>query len=573
MQSRDNSVISQPTQSIVDAYGTSWSIIGGQVAADGIVDASTNRVTQLAYAGGEIWQENTDDLWWSKAGAYDPTWSPPGGSPTNPLPQSSNNSVISQPDQFIVDASGATWTVVNGQVAVNGMIDAATNRVTELAYEQGTVWEENTDKLWWSKNMATGTWDPPGGTPVSPVQDGAQQTVALLLDGLKIGDPVSGFDRVPDNGLGVGPQFIVSTENAVIQWTDVVGGAKFVSSLTDFLSPLGLFTYPVDGRTIYDAASDRFIFSAADKDQSGNQHYLLAVTKDSNPNDGWNFQSFDPLDPKALIDQPTAATDGTSIYLSGSIDPSDNPGYQTSQMLVVGSQSADGGPGIFGGGSSSSSVPISLGSGGVYKQVAYPGGGDLAFARDSQTMTFKHIDPASQSIDVTSTVNLGPISSVGEQEFFVPTQGTTTPIDAEDQRVYGSAYSGGFLYATFQDLPPNGPDAGVPTAHWVKLDVRDPGAVALVAQGDVSGSQIGSGTGTFNSSIAVDGAGDVIINFTATSPSLVPTDYFVVHHAEAAEGAFSAPVEFKASAGTFVDPNATDFGTSVPTRLCPFSPV
>lgn len=170
MQSGDNSLISQPNQSIVDAYGTSWSIIGGQVAADGVVDASTNRVTQLAYAGGKIWQENIDNLWWSKAGAYDTSWNPPGGSPTNPLPQSPDNSVASQPDQFIVDASGTTWAVVNGQVAVNGAIDPTTNRVTELAYEKGTVWQENTDNLWWSKNTAAGTWDPPGGTSASPVQ-------------------------------------------------------------------------------------------------------------------------------------------------------------------------------------------------------------------------------------------------------------------------------------------------------------------------------------------------------------------------------------------------------------------
>ncbi len=171
MKSRDNSVISQPNQAIVDAYGTSWSIVGNQVAADGVVDDSTNRVTQLAYAHGRVWQENTDNLWWSKGGTYDATWNPPGGSPMNPLPQSPDNTVISQPGQFLVDASGTTWTVVNSQVAVNGIIDAATNRVTELAYANGTIWQENTDKLWWSKDTASGTWNPPGGTSTDPVHN------------------------------------------------------------------------------------------------------------------------------------------------------------------------------------------------------------------------------------------------------------------------------------------------------------------------------------------------------------------------------------------------------------------
>ena len=182
MKSDNNSLISQANQSIVDAYGTSWSIVGGQVAADGAVDASTNRVTQLAYAGGKIWQENIDNLWWSNAGAYDTSWNPPGGSPTNPLPQSPDNSVASQPDQFIVDAGGTTWAVVNGQVAVNGAIDPTTNRVTELAYEKGTVWQENADNLWWSKNTAAGTWDPPGGTSASPLAQSRDNTVISRPD-------------------------------------------------------------------------------------------------------------------------------------------------------------------------------------------------------------------------------------------------------------------------------------------------------------------------------------------------------------------------------------------------------
>lgn len=84
MKSRDNIVISQPNQVIVDAHGTFWSIIGDQVAADGIVDASTNRVAQLAYANGQIWQENTDRLWWSKNTSLN-TWEPPGGTPKSPV--------------------------------------------------------------------------------------------------------------------------------------------------------------------------------------------------------------------------------------------------------------------------------------------------------------------------------------------------------------------------------------------------------------------------------------------------------------------------------------------------------
>jgi len=84
MQSPDNTVITQANQSIVDAYGTSWSIIGGQVAANGLVDATTNGVTRLAYENGKIWQENTKMLWWSK-GKLSDTWGPPGGTSLSPV--------------------------------------------------------------------------------------------------------------------------------------------------------------------------------------------------------------------------------------------------------------------------------------------------------------------------------------------------------------------------------------------------------------------------------------------------------------------------------------------------------
>jgi len=169
MKSPDVAVISQPNQSIVDSYNTSWSIVNGQVTVDGVVDASTNRVTQLVYANGKIWQENTDNLWWSKSASFDASWSPAGGSPVSPLPQSPNNSVITQPDQFLVDANGTIWTIVKGQVAVNGVIDASTGRVTVLALENGQVWQENADQLWWSKSTPSDTWNPPGGTSANPL--------------------------------------------------------------------------------------------------------------------------------------------------------------------------------------------------------------------------------------------------------------------------------------------------------------------------------------------------------------------------------------------------------------------
>src|SRR3954462_9660592 len=69
----------------------------------------------------------------------------------------------------LTDASGNTWTIVNGQVVVNGVVDQTTANVTHLAYVNGVVWQENTSNLWWSKTSPAAVWGPPDGTPAVPV--------------------------------------------------------------------------------------------------------------------------------------------------------------------------------------------------------------------------------------------------------------------------------------------------------------------------------------------------------------------------------------------------------------------
>ena len=91
----------------------------------------------------------------------------------------------------------------------------------------------------------------------------------------------------------------------------------------------------------------------------------------------------------------------------------------------------------------------------------------------------------------------------------------------------------------------------MPEVHWFKLDVSNPNAPTVVAQGDISGTAIGTNVATFNGSIAVDGSGDVIINFTASGPNMYPGDYYVYQRGSDPPGSFSAPVLYQASTGFF----------------------
>jgi hypothetical protein len=168
--------------------GNNWTINQGQVAVNGAIDPTTARVVAIELDKGRIYQENADKQWWSKSLPTDP-WTPgapPDSSPDPLLAVSANNTVLTETAgnsvQTIVDAGNNTWSIHGGQVSINGTIDQTTANVVKLAYENGQVWQENTNNLWWAKSSPTDTWLPAPGTPVSPVTEpGLMSTTAAMV--------------------------------------------------------------------------------------------------------------------------------------------------------------------------------------------------------------------------------------------------------------------------------------------------------------------------------------------------------------------------------------------------------
>jgi hypothetical protein len=195
----DTVVLAGSAAPIIDASGNAWTITsGGQVAVNGAADTTTASVTELAYVNGEVWQENASDLWWGKTSPT-ASWAPGAGTATSPLPAapvptatptpaptptptpaptpaptatpSANDTVVlAGSAASIIDASGNAWTITSGgQVSVNGAADTTTANVTELAYVNGEVWQENASDLWWGKTSPTASWSPGAGTATSPL--------------------------------------------------------------------------------------------------------------------------------------------------------------------------------------------------------------------------------------------------------------------------------------------------------------------------------------------------------------------------------------------------------------------
>jgi hypothetical protein len=208
----DNTVVSIPGQSILDAQGNTWSIVNGQVSVNGAVDPTTANVIELAYENGTIWQKNTDNLWWSKSSPAD-AWGPPAGTSIDPVPgqvASANDAIVTVitngPISSITDASGNMWSISKGQVTLNGVVDPTTANVIELAYVDGLIWQENASGLWWSKSLPSDQWGPGPGTPTSPVAEvtrtwiGGNGAFATPGNWTPSGAPQAGDTAVVANG-------------------------------------------------------------------------------------------------------------------------------------------------------------------------------------------------------------------------------------------------------------------------------------------------------------------------------------------------------------------------------------
>ncbi len=168
--------ISGPNGSITDTNGNIWTITAaGVVNENGTAAGYTANVAELADVNGIIWQENAGHLWWSWTGS---TWSTGAGTSTNPLPAapapaptmtpSANDTAIIGPNGSIIDAKANTWTITAaGVVDENGAAAGYTANVAELAYVNGTIWQENAGHLWWS--WTGSTWSSNAGTSTSPL--------------------------------------------------------------------------------------------------------------------------------------------------------------------------------------------------------------------------------------------------------------------------------------------------------------------------------------------------------------------------------------------------------------------
>jgi hypothetical protein len=371
-------------------------------------------------------------------------------------------------------------------------------------------------------------------------------------------------DYPPHNALAVGPNNVVMLEGSKIEWTNLTGGSPTVQSKYQFFSSLGAAATNAlfDPRAVYDPINKRYVVTIDNLGPNGATSNIdIAVSKTSNPNDGWYFASLNTTltinGQTTVSDTPVVSVDGANIYITAPQYNVSGGGWGGTAVWVVGDTAGSGG-GIYNGGTLSVVAnEVTSSSQGIYRVVAGNNGkayyaSSFSSGSSNQVLTLQVYDVASKTFGPISTVSLGNIDQGGS--YTAQQKGTSVLLDATDKRVQNLVYSNGFLWGVTEEKPIG---STVPLVHWFKLDVSNPNSPTLVAQGDISGTSIGSNVATFNGSIAVDAAGDVLINFTASGPNNYPSDYYVFHAGNDPSGAFSAPTLYQASSGFFDSGNGS----------------
>ena len=391
---------------------------------------------------------------------------------------------------------------------------------------------------------------PSDRAPTFPGQAGP--VVTRTIEGIDFNEnaQVSGFFFIPARPSGgVGPAHVVSTVRSSIEWHTKSGAQQNSQSLVSFFAPVGGQNAGAP-KVFYDRDAGRFVVVVLDRPFNrttpGFTRILFAVSDDDNPNGAWHFAA---IDSQVSIDGVVCAVDSINvgldrdaIYVSGMMV--DTTIFQGSRLWVVAKDP------LYGGGDPVVSLHDPAAEAGLPRRQIIqpaqvfgdgaPGAGNYLLTTDlgsDDLDVIRVTNPLTGPTFTSQKISMGDVGDVPEGGLLfkypgAPQLGSQTVINTGSGWVTSAVWRGGALYAAMSVLPKSGPDAGQVTVHWVKIDTSDPANLRLADQGNVGGEELGAGTFTFLPAVAVDGQGNMAINFAASGPSIYAGGYFTSRRAD-----------------------------------------
>ncbi len=389
-----------------------------------------------------------------------------------------------------------------------------------------------------------------------------------MLDAVTIGANFVGSDVTlagfvpPDSDGAIGPGGFVEFINGVYRVYSRNGDVLQQYSQTEFWSNAGIApdAQPYDPRVLYDPGSGRW-FAAASTPTS----FVLAVSDSADPTQGWRALSIRALPDGSgkFLDFTALGLNQQGVYLEAS-----NDWYivaiPKSDLLGDVITSADAK--LF----TSFADPVASGLPGFTAQpvVAPDLAGSEPFISAANWATGEIRISSVDWTDSTPTLNAAPGRSVYVAPMNFPRQapqlGSDIPIGTVDPRFTDSAVlQNGDLFAVQTVLG----DSGRDVLRW--YEIADPlGTPQLAASGEISPP----GLDAYFGSIAVNPTGQVVIGFSASSPTQYVGSYAVAGQVTEDGIEFGDPILLAAgsaphTSGRWGDFSATTFDPANPSQF------
>jgi hypothetical protein len=388
-----------------------------------------------------------------------------------------------------------------------------------------------------------------------------------------------------DASCAVGPEHVMTAGNAIIEWRtkDYLGHApQYRSSLKDFFAPIpapapnpgvgtSLGTYGFNPRVLYDQYAGRFLVFVLERwdvaigSASNESRILLAVSKTSDPNDGFWYHAINSKTTisgaDTWIDYPGVAVDDKVIYLTGNMFGFNNGPYAGVRLWIIRKAAAyaDDDPSIFfivrnpyaSAGFVTTTIPAQMfgapptGSGGRPMGTFLAAYSGITDGTDEYLQITEVTDPLQTTGGPFFTVQQLDVGNIDNPSLALPDAAQPTvgyPIETNDRRMLSAVWRNNNLYCSSNIRGAAlTPDANQCVARWWRLNTTSTTAVSQADAGNVTGEDIAAGTHTYYPCVMVDADGNMAVNFSASGTTLYAGAYYTTRLAGDAPGSTGLP--------------------------------
>jgi hypothetical protein len=370
----------------------------------------------------------------------------------------------------------------------------------------------------------------PGPSVVRPRLENLEDRTLLSVDLASTFEGI-GFSGYipPDTIAAVGPNHVVEAINLQLAYIDKVTGARSVRPLQSFFAPLGGVLQGSDPVVLYDEETGQFVVGMLDYNGGALSRFDLAVSNDSDPNDGFYYGRYDMNDGvggNEFADYPRmgynadAYVIGFNMFLNGS-------SFDHVDVLSIDKTTLTGYRAVVPGGAGNFTL--------VPAAMHFSNYGDPVWLVESGVFnSMKVVQLTNELSDSpsfsTTTVVVG---THGAPPNATQPGSGTIPIGGLGDRVYNAAMINGQLVAAHTVG-----SGGVGRVRWYQFDTTS-GTPVLYQSGTIDQ---GPGVYTYMPTIDINYEGDLGLTFMESSPSEYVSMYVTGQSIYDAPGTLQTPV-------------------------------